>query len=410
MDEHTRRFETVAVSEGEHPDGDGVGDVVTPIHLSSTFTLPGVDTSMRLEDVDPDAGEFLYSRLSNPTRHALEQRLAGLEGGDHAFAFGSGTAAISTLFLSVLEPGDHVVAFDDLYAGTRRMLEVLFRDRLGIEVSFVDATDTANVTDALRPETRLVWMETPTNPTMKLCDVRAIADHLDPDTVFGVDNTFASPYFQRPLDLGADVVAHSTTKYLNGHSDSVGGALVTNDDGLAESIRFLQQVGLGNQAAPFDSYMILRGTKTLPARMRTHEANATVIAEYLADHDLVTAVHYPGLESHPQHELAAEQMSGFGGMISFELAGEMADAVAFLEGLEQFTLAVSLGGVESLVELPAAMTHEPIPREERLASGVTDTLVRLSVGIEHVDDLVADLERGFEAMAAAAEEPLTAED
>ena len=410
MDEHTRRFETVAVSEGEHPDGDGVGDVVTPIHLSSTFTLPGVDTSMRLEDVDPDAGEFLYSRLSNPTRHALEQRLAGLEGGDHAFAFGSGTAAISTLFLSVLEPGDHVVAFDDLYAGTRRMLEVLFRDRLGIDVSFVDATDTANVTDALRPETRLVWMETPTNPTMKLCDVRAIADHLDPDTVFGVDNTFASPYFQRPLDLGADVVAHSTTKYLNGHSDSVGGALVTNDDGLAESIRFLQQVGLGNQAAPFDSYMILRGTKTLPARMRTHEANATVIAEYLADHDLVTAVHYPGLESHPQHELAAEQMSGFGGMISFELAGEMADAVAFLEGLEQFTLAVSLGGVESLVELPAAMTHEPIPREERLASGVTDTLVRISVGIEHVDDLVADLERGFEAMAAAAEEPLTAED
>lgn len=410
MDEHTRRFETVAVSEGEHPDGEGVGDVVTPIHLSSTFTLPGVDTSMRLEDVDADAGEFLYSRLNNPTRHALEQRLAGLEGGDHAFAFGSGTAAISTLFLSVLEPGDHVVAFDDLYAGTRRMLEVLFRDRLGVDVSFVDATDTANVTDALRPETRLVWMETPTNPTMKLCDVRAIADHLDADTVFGVDNTFASPYFQRPLELGADVVAHSTTKYLNGHSDSVGGALVTNDEQLAEPIQFLQQVGLGNQAAPFDSYMILRGTKTLPARMRTHEANATVVAEYLADHDLVTAVHYPGLESHPQHDLAAEQMGGFGGMISFELAGEMADAVAFVEGLEQFTLAVSLGGVESLVELPAAMTHEPIPREERLASGVTDTLVRISVGIEHVDDLVVDLDRGFEAMAAAAEEPLTAED
>jgi cystathionine gamma-lyase len=410
MEDRTRRFETVAVSEGEHPDGDGVGDVVSPIHLASTFALPGLDTSMRLEDVDPAAGEFLYSRLNNPTRHALETRLAALEGGGFGFAFASGTAAISTLFLAVLEPGDHVVAFDDLYAGTRRMLEVLFRDHLRVDVSFVDATETANVTDALRPETRLVWMETPTNPTMKLCDVRAIAESLDEDVVLGVDNTFASPYFQRPLELGADVVAHSTTKYLNGHSDSVGGALVTDEEALAESVQFLQQVGLGNQVAPFDAYLIMRGTKTLPARMRTHEANATVIAEYLADHDLVTTVHYPGLESHPQHDLAAEQMDGFGGMISFELAGEMADAKAFLEGLEQFTLAVSLGGVESLVELPAAMTHEPIPREERLASGVTDTLVRISVGIEHVDDLVADLDRGFEAMTAAADEPLVAED
>ncbi|MFC7226070.1 PLP-dependent aspartate aminotransferase family protein [Salinirubellus salinus] len=410
MDDRTRRFETVAVSEGEHPDGDGVGDVVSPIHLASTFALPGLDTSMRLEDVDPAAGEFLYSRLNNPTRHALEKRLAALEGGEFGFAFASGTAAISTLFLAVLEPGDHVVAFDDLYAGTRRMLEVLFRDRLRVDISFVDATEVENVTDALRPETRLVWMETPTNPTMKLCDVRAIAESLDEDTVLGVDNTFASPYFQRPLELGADVVAHSTTKYLNGHSDSVGGALVTDDEAVAESVQFLQQVGLGNQVAPFDAYMIMRGTKTLPARMRTHEANATVIAEYLADHDLVTAVHYPGLESHPQHDLAAAQMDGFGGMISFELAGEMADAKAFLEGLEQFTLAVSLGGVESLVELPAAMTHEPIPREERLASGVTDTLVRISVGIEHVEDLVADLERGFEAMTAAADAPLVAED
>jgi cystathionine gamma-lyase len=410
MDEPSRRFETVAVSAGEHPDGDGPGDVVSPIHLASTFRLPGLDTSMRLEDVDPAAGEFLYSRLNNPTRHALEKRLAALEGGEFGFAFASGTAAISTLFVSVLEPGDHVVAFDDLYAGTRRMLEVLFRDNLSIDVSFVDATDTGEVADALRSETRLVWMETPTNPTMKLCDVRAIADLLDGETVFGVDNTFASPYFQRPLELGADVVAHSTTKYLNGHSDSVGGALITNDETLADSVRFLQQVGLGNQAAPFDAYMILRGTKTLPARMRTHEANATVLAEYLAEHELVTAVHYPGLERHPQHDLAAEQMSGFGGMISFELAGEMADAKAFLEGLEQFTLAVSLGGVESLVELPAAMTHEPIPREERLASGVTDTLVRISVGVEHVDDLVADLDRGFEAMVAAADEPLAADD
>jgi cystathionine gamma-lyase len=398
MDDDSR-IETLAVGHGEHPGETHRGDVVSPIHLASTFALTELDTDLSLDDVDPAAGQFLYSRLNNPTRHALERRLAVLEGGDRGFAFASGTSAIATAVMASVEPGDHVVAFDDLYAGTRRMLEDIFRDRLNVDVTFVDATDTANVADALRPETTLVWMETPTNPLLKLCDIEAIADLADDaDARLGVDNTFLSPYFQRPLDLGADVVAHSTTKYLNGHSDSVGGALVTSDDGFAEDVGFLQQVGLGNVLAPFDAYLVLRGTKTLAPRMRDLEANALAIAEYLEPREEVEAVHYPGLKSHPQHDLARDQQSGYGGIFSVELAGDLADAKRFLDALEEFTLAVSVGGVESLVELPAAMTHEPIPKAEREAQGITDTLIRISVGIEHVEDLVADLERGFDAM------------
>ncbi|AHG03615.1 cystathionine beta-lyase [Halobacterium sp. DL1] len=393
------RIETRAVGHGEDPGATLRGDVVSPIHLASTFALPELDTNLSLEDVDPAEGQFLYSRLNNPTRHALEQRLASLEGGEHGFAFSSGTSAIATAVMASVEPGDHVVAFDDLYAGTRRLLETLFRDRLGVDVSFVDATDPDNVADAVRPETTLLWMETPTNPLLKLCDVRAIADIAqDADARLGVDNTFLSPYFQTPLDLGADVVAHSTTKYLNGHSDSVGGALVTDDESFADDVAFLQQVGLGNVLSPFDAYLVLRGTKTLAPRMRDHEANALAIAEYLESHDAVSAVHYPGLESHPQHELAREQTAGYGGILSFELDGDFADAKRFLEALEEFALAVSVGGVESLAELPAGMTHEPIPKAERDSQGITDSLIRISVGIEHVDDLVADLDRGFAAM------------
>ncbi len=399
MTPQNSRFETLAVTE-RGGTRSGAGDVVSPIHLSSTFELAELDPEMRLEDVDPAAGQFLYSRLNNPTRFALERRLAALEGGDHAFAFASGTSAIATAAMATVEPGDHVVAFDDLYAGTKRMLETLFRDRLDVAVTFVDATDPAAVADATREETALVWMETPTNPLLKLCDLERIAEITD-DAVLAVDNTFASPYFQRPLDLGADLVAHSTTKYINGHSDSVGGALVTDDDALAEELTFLQQVGLGNQLAPFDAYMILRGVKTLPVRMRQHEATAQVIAEYLADHDAVTDVHYPGLPSHPQHDLASEQMDGYGGVLSFELDGTIDDARAFLDGLEEIPLAVSLGGVESLIEHPAGMTHEPIPRETRLEHGITDTLIRLSVGIEAVEDLIADLDRGFAATETA---------
>ena len=398
--DRSRQFETLAVGYGEDPAETQRGDVVSPIHLASTFAAPELDTDLSLEEVDPDAGEFVYSRLNNPTRHALERRLAALEGGDHGFAFASGTSAIATALFAAVEPGDHVVAFDDLYAGTRRMLEDLFRDSLGVDVSFVDATDPDNVADAMRPETTFVWMETPTNPLLKLCDIEAIADIADDAGVrFGVDNTFLSPYFQHPLDLGADVVAHSTTKYLNGHSDSLGGALVTSDDAFAEQVGFLQQVGLGNVLAPFDAYLVLRGTKTLSPRMRDHEANALAIAEYLDDHDQVDAVHYPGLDSHPQHDLADAQQSGYGGILSVELAGSIEDAKRFVDALEEFALAVSVGGVESLVELPAAMTHEPIPKAEREQMGITDTLVRISVGIEGVEDLVADLDRGFDAMA-----------
>ena len=410
-DRDDHRFATRAVSWGEDPASSDVGDVVSPIHLTSTYAVPGIDSEFELDEADPDAGEFLYGRLSNPTRHAAEKRLAALEGGAHGLAFASGTAAISTLFFATVTPGDHIVAFDDLYAGTRRMLESLFRDRLGVDVSFVDATDAGNVADAMRPETELVYMETPTNPLLHLCDLDAIAEiaHAG-DALLGVDNTFCSPFLQSPLALGADVVAHSTTKYLNGHSDAIGGALVLDDDDLAETCYHLQRVLLGNAMAPFDAYLTLRGIKTLPMRMRQHEANAREIAAFLDDHPLVEAVHYPGLESHPQHELATEQMAGYGGVLSFELAGEMDDAAAFLEALSTFTLAVSLGGVESLVELPAGMTHEPIPKAEREELGITDTLVRMSVGVEAVEDLLADLKRGFAAMRQLSEQQLPAED
>lgn len=410
-DRADHRFETRAVSWGEGPTESGAGDVVSPIHLASTYAVPGIDEEFKLDEADPEAGEFLYGRLSNPTRHALEKRLAALEGGAHGLAFASGTAAISTLFFATLTPGDHVVAIDDLYAGTRRMLEDFYRDRLNVAVSFVDATDVENVADAMRPETTLVYMETPTNPLLHLCDLSAIADIAhEGDALLGVDNTFASPMLQKPLELGADLVAHSTTKYLNGHSDSIGGALVIDDDDLAEECYYLQRVLLGNMMAPFDAYLTLRGTKTLPMRMRQHESNAQTIAAYLDDHPLVEAVHYPGLERHPEHELASEQMAGYGGMLSFELVGDMDDAAAFLEALSTFTLAVSLGGVESLVELPAGMTHEPIPKAEREELGITDTLVRMSVGVEHVEDLLADLDRGFAAMREFSASELPADD
>jgi cystathionine gamma-lyase len=388
------RFETLSVTAGEEPTPgpDRPGDVVTPIHLSSTFAVPGIDPDMRLEELDPDAGEYVYSRLSNPTRNAVENRIAALEGGDHATAFASGTSAVATALLSVVEPGDHVVAFEDLYGGTHKLLGRLFEDRLGVAVSFVDATDPDAVARTVRPETAMLWMETPTNPRMKLCDLGAMADVADAaGAVLGVDNTFASPYLQRPLAFGADLVVHSTTKYLNGHSDSVGGALVTDDPDLAESVRFLQQVGLGNVMSPFDAYQVLRGIKTLPLRMERHCENAARIAEWLRDHDRVRRVHYPGLEGHPQHDLAAEQMDGFGGMVSFELDADLAGTVAVLESLEEVTLAVSLGGVDSLVEHPATMTHSTLDPAERERLGIGDSLVRLSVGVEAVEDLVADL-------------------
>jgi len=398
LDDRRSRFATRSVSAGDPGDGDP-GDVTTPIHLSSTFAVDGIDRETDLNDVDPDRGEYVYSRISNPTRKALEDRIAALEDGEHGLAFASGTSAIAATAMAVLEPGDRVVAFEGLYGGTHKMFDRLFSDRLDVAVEYVDATDTDAVRAAVDGGTDLVWMESPTNPLMRLCDVAAIAEVADrAGALLAVDNTFMSPYFQNSLALGADAVVHSTTKFLNGHSDSVGGAVVTDDDDLAGEIEFLQQVGLGNVMAPFDAYQVLRGTKTLPVRMRQHERSAARIATWLADHDAVDRVHYPGLESHPQHALAVEQTSGHGGVLSFEVAAGYGGTKAFLESLEEITLAVSLGGVETLIEHPASMTHSTIDPEAREAAGITDSLVRLSVGLEDVDDLLADLESALAAV------------
>lgn len=366
MTDPNARFDTLAVTHGEEPDPHGTGDVVVPLHLASTFATDRIEF-----DAEADPDEHMYTRISNPTRRALEQRLAALEGGDHALAFASGTSAIAVAMLGAATPGDHIVAFDDLYGGTNSILNDLMIDRLGIDVTFVDARDTDAVAAAMQLETTLVWMETPTNPLIKLCDIEAIAEIAhDGDALLGVDNTFASPYFQRPLELGADVVAQSTTKYLNGHSDSLGGALITSHDGYYEELEFLHGVGFGNVLSPFDSYLVLRGTKTLPVRMERHQENAMAIAEYLEAQEHVDSINYPGLESHPQHDLANRQMSGYGSVLSFELAGGLEAVETFLAHLDEFPLAVSLGGVESLIEHPASMTHERIPREEREAIGI----------------------------------------
>jgi len=380
------RFDTRAVSAGEDPRQQATGDVVSPIHLASTF----------VQDRMGSEGEFSYARSGNPTRTALEERLASLENGEYALALSAGMGAIGTTAMSLLEPGDHVVAFNYLYGGTRKLFDELYGPSFGVDVEYVDATSTAAVADAVTDETSLVWVESPTNPLMKLCDIAAIADvAADAGATFCVDNTFASPYFQRPLELGADVVVHSTTKYINGHSDSLGGAIVTRDEGLAERATFVQKYGTGSVLSPFDAYLVLRGVKTLPARMERHERNALAVAEFLEDHRKVDAVHYPGLEGHPQHELARERMDGFGGMLSFEIDGGEPEAARFLEDLEHVRLAVSLGGVESLIAHVPTMTHHYLDEGTRSEMGITESLIRMSVGIEDAEDIVADLERGL---------------
>ena len=383
------KFETRAIHVGEKPnfkDG-GTGDVAMPIHLTSTYAREKVDI--------PTAG-YEYSRTANPTRDALQQRLAALEDAQYGLVFASGLAAETSLVLSLLKAGEHIVAFDDLYGGSRRLFTRVFNERFKVEVSYVDARQPQLVADSIRDNTRLVWLETPTNPLLKLCDIEAIANiaHQHKLTVV-VDNTFMSPYFQQPLALGADIVMHSTTKFLNGHSDSLGGALLLNDETLYEKIKFTQNAA-GGILSPFDSYLILRGTKTLAVRMRQHQKNAIRIAKFLESHPRVNRVIYPGLESHPQHELAQKQMSGFGGMLSFELDGNIKDAKRFVEGLKYFALAESLGGVESLIELPAVMTHASVPPEERRKIGLADGLIRISAGIENGDDLLEDLEGAFQ--------------
>ncbi|GCF15884.1 cystathionine beta-lyase [Haloarcula mannanilytica] len=382
------RFATIAVGAAEtekQPHRDGTNDVVPPIHLSTTFEWASGE----------DANEHDYSRESNPTRAALEEQLARLEGGKHALAFASGMAATSTTMLSLVPPGGHVVSSDTIYSGTEKLLTEHMAGHLDVDIDFVDARDPDNVVDAVRTDTDLIWAETPSNPLIRLCDIQTIADIADDhDALFGVDSTFASPYYQSPLKLGADVVVHSTTKYLNGHSDSIGGAVITDDSGVFEQLSFAQRVGFGNMLSPFDCYLVARGIKTLPARMEHHEKNAMEVARFLENHDRVARVYYPGLESHPQHDLASEQMSGYSGMLSFEFDGTLIELEAFIEGLEVFTPGASLGGVESLIEVPSLMIPEEFSRSEDSAE-IPETLVRVSVGLEDANDLCEDLRKAL---------------
>ncbi len=382
------RFETKAIHVGEEPNlkEGGSGDVVVPIHLSSTFAR---------KEVELPTGGYEYSRTRNPTRDALEEKLAALENAKYGLAFASGLAAETVIALSLLSAGDHVVAFDDLYGGTKRLFNRVLGPQFKIAFSYVDATDVANVKWAIKKNTRLIWLESPTNPLMRLCDIEAITRIARKKKIWVVvDNTFMSPYFQRPLERGADLVVHSTTKYLNGHSDSVGGAIMLSDDALYQKLKFNQNA-TGAILSPFDSFLVLRGIKTLAVRMERHQQNAMRIAEYLHRHPKVSSVNYPGLSIHPQHDLAKRQMTGFGGMLSLNIKGKLKQAKAFLENLRLFALAESLGGVESLIEHPALMTHISLPKEEREKIGITDTFIRISIGIENVDDLIADLEEGF---------------
>lgn len=382
------RFDTKAIHVGEEPNlkEGGSGDVVVPIHLSSTFAR---------REVDKPTGGYEYSRSGNPTRNALEKRLAALENARFGLAFSSGLAAETVLCMTLLKSGDHVIAFDDLYGGTKRLFNTIFNRNFNVQFSYVDARETENIKREIRPNTRLIWLETPTNPLMRLCDLKGISGIAREKGILTVvDNTFMSPYFQRPLDFGMDIVVHSTTKYLNGHSDSVGGAVMISSEEIYGSLKFNQNA-IGAIMSPFDSYMVLRGIKTLAVRMERHNKNAMEIARYLGEHPKVKRIYYPGLESHPQHELAMRQMSGFGGMISFEIDGGLKEARRFLEGLTIFSLAESLGGVESLIEHPALMTHASIPREEREKVGITDSLIRVSVGIEDVKDLIEDMDNAF---------------
>lgn len=382
------RFETKAIHVGEEPNlkEGGSGDVVVPIHLSSTFAR---------REVDKPTGGYEYSRSGNPTRNALEKRLAALENARFGLAFSSGLAAETVLCMTLLKSGDHVIAFDDLYGGTKRLFNTIFNRNFNVQFSYVDARETENIKREIRENTRLIWLETPTNPLMRLCDLKGISGIAREKGILTVvDNTFMSPYFQRPLDFGIDIVVHSTTKYLNGHSDSVGGAVMVSSEELYGSLKFNQNA-IGAIMSPFDSYMVLRGIKTLAVRMEKHYKNAMEIARYLGEHPKVKRTYYPGLESHPQHELAMRQMTGFGGMISFEIDGGLKEARRFLEGLTIFSLAESLGGVESLIEHPALMTHASIPREEREKVGITDSLIRVSVGIEDVKDLIEDMDKAF---------------
>ena len=380
------RFNTKVIHGNQHHDP-STGAVMPPVYQTSTFvqTSPGVPI-----------GEYEYSRAANPTRTALEQALASIENGVRGLAFASGLAATDSV-MKLLKPGDEVIAMDDLYGGTYRMFARIYQE-FGIKFHFIDMTNLEKFQSLINENTKLVWVETPTNPLMKLADIAEIAKITKKHKLlFAVDNTFATPYLQKPLDLGADIVMHSATKYLGGHSDVIAGALIVKEEALGEKLHFAQ-FATGGTLGPMDSYLVLRGIKTLHLRVQRHCENGAKVAEYLVNHPKVASVYYPGLESHPNHEIAKKQMiGGFGGMVSFTFkSGAKADAIKMLEKVKVFTLAESLGGVESLANHPALMTHASIPEEKRKEIGITDDLVRLSVGVEDISDLLADLEQAFQ--------------
>jgi len=381
------KFNTKVIHGGQHHEP-STGAVNVPVFLTSTFAQksPGQLLS-----------GYEYSRGANPTRQALEDSLASIENGARGLAFGSGLAAIDCV-LKLLSPGDEVIAVDDLYGGSYRMFTRLF-EKYQLKFTFIGFDNVEELENVITDKTKLIWLETPTNPLMKLVDIKMVADAVKgKDILVAVDNTFATPYIQKPLDLGADIVMHSATKYLGGHSDVIAGALIAKDAELGEKLHFIQFAS-GGILGPHDSYLVLRGIKTLALRMQRHSDNGFEVAKYLENHSLVEKIYYPGLSSHPQYDLATRQMTEFGGMVSFTFkSGKKEDAIKFLENIKVFTLAESLGGVESLANLPAMMTHASIPEDKRAVLGITDDLVRLSVGIEDAEDLIADLEQAFNTL------------
>ncbi|WP_262710451.1 cystathionine gamma-synthase [Flavobacterium profundi] len=380
------KFNTKTIHGGQHHEK-VTGSVMPPVFQTSTYaqTSPG-----------KPVGEYEYSRAANPTRTALEDALASIENGTRGLAFASGLAATDSV-MKLLKPNDEVIAMDDLYGGTYRMFARIYQD-FGIKFHFVDMTNLKKLESLINENTKLVWVETPTNPLMKLADIEAIAKITKKNNLlFAVDNTFATPYLQKPLDLGADIVMHSATKYLGGHSDVIAGALVVKDVALGEKLHFAQ-FATGGTLGPMDSYLVLRGIKTLHLRVQRHCENGAKVAEFLSKHPAIKRVYYPGLETHPHHDIAKKQMiGGFGGMVTFTFnSGKLENAVRFLERVKVFTLAESLGGVESLANHPTSMTHASVPAEKRAEIGITDDLVRLSVGVEDIDDLLADLEQALQ--------------
>jgi len=377
------KFETKAIWVGQAAD-EATGATIVPIYQTSTFTQ---------EEVNKHKG-YEYSRVGNPTRTALDECIAALEEGKHGLTFSSGLAAEHAIF-SILRPGDHVIAPEDMYGGTYRLIKQIL-EPMGVLFTLTDFSDLKTIENAFLPSTKMVWIETPTNPILKIFDIEAIsALSRKKKAISVVDNTFASPYFQKPLLLGTDIVVHSTTKYINGHSDLIGGAVVLNDDDLYDRIKLVQK-SVGAVPSPFDSWLTLRGVKTLAVRMRQHGENAEKIARFLKSHPKAEAVFFPGLEDHPGHDIAKKQMTGFGGVVSFRIKGGINDANTFFKKLKIFQLADSLGGVESLANYSALMTHEAFPEDLRLKIGVTENLIRLSIGIEHIDDLIEDLKSALD--------------